>query len=242
MPFNSRQTGMVRQALWFFVLAFTALLAGAAAAQSSDQDWPRCIDDAATDNVMIEACTAVIRSGHETDANLSIAFKNLCLAHNDKGDHDRAIQDCDQAIRLHPGYVMAYLYRGHAYFNKADYDRAIQDYDQAIAFGSNDATTFVERGAAYHRKGDEVRAITDLNQAITLDSDDAIAFYVRGAAYQAVNHNDQAILDYSYAIKLAPRFAVSFYRRGVLKIKMGDIKGGEADIAQARTIDPHLGK
>jgi tetratricopeptide (TPR) repeat protein len=233
---------MIRQALWISVLAVTPLLAGVAAAQSGDKNWTRCIDDTATDNVMIEACTAVIRAGHETEADLATAFKNLCLAHNDKGDHDRAIQDCDQAIKLHPDYVVAYLYRAHAYFNKANYDRAIQDYDQAISLDSNDAAAFVQRGAAYHRKGDEVRAITDLNQAITLDSDDATAFYVRGAAYQAANHNDQAILDYSYAIKLAPQFAASFYGRGVLKMKMGDAKGGQADIAQAKTIDPHIGK
>jgi tetratricopeptide (TPR) repeat protein len=105
---------------------------------------------------------AVIRAGHETDADLAIVFKNLCLAHNDIGDHDRAIQDCDQAISLNPIYVEAFLFRGHAYFNKGDNDRAIQDYDQAITLGSQAASTFVERGAAYHRKGDETHAIEDL--------------------------------------------------------------------------------
>jgi tetratricopeptide (TPR) repeat protein len=240
---TERQAGKVRQALWIFVLAFTPLLAGGAGAQPRDGNWTRCAGDRDYgDEVIIEACSAVVRTEHTSDADLAIAFKNLCLAYNDKGDHDRAIQDCDQAIRLHPGYLDAYLFRGHAYFNKGDNDRAIQDYDQAVALGSNGANTFVQRGAAYHMKGDNARAIQDLDQAIMLSPNDATAFYIRGAAYEAEKDNSHAIQDYGQAIRLVPRFAASLYRRGVLEKLTGDVVPGDADIAQARKIDPGIGK
>src|SRR5471030_572378 len=244
---RSRQAGMMRQthwilALWIFVIAFTPLLAGAAGAQPLDRNLALCTGDTDSDDTVIDACTAVIMSGQQPDVMLVIAYKNLCLAHNDKGEHDRAMQDCDQAIQLDPGYGQAYLFRGHANFNKGDYDSAIEDYDQAIALGSDAAASFVERGAAYHRKGDEAHAIADLDQAITLDPNDPTAFYIRGAAYQAQSDNDHAIQDYGQAIRLAPNFAASLYRRGVLELKIGDARAGDADIARARQIDPGMGK
>ncbi|MBO0800453.1 MAG: tetratricopeptide repeat protein [Blastocatellia bacterium] len=55
----------------------------------------------------------------------AIAFCNRCFAYSRKSEHDRAIADCDQAIRLDQKYVYAYVNRGFAYQSKGDYDRAI---------------------------------------------------------------------------------------------------------------------
>jgi len=232
----------MRHHLLAFIPAFAWLLAGTAQAQPRDKNWAQCTGDIDDDNLIIAGCTAIIQSRSEPDANRAIAFRNRCMAINNTGNHDRAIQDCDQAISLSPGNLEAYLSRGHALFNKGDYDRAILDYGQAITLGSNAANTYVARGAAYHKKGDNAHAIEDLNQAIKLDPNDATAFFARGAAYQAQNENDRAIQDYSQAITLAPRFAAAIYLRGSVKRLMGDVKGGDADIARARQIDPVVGK
>jgi tetratricopeptide (TPR) repeat protein len=232
----------MRHVLWIFIPAFTWLLAGTADAQPRDKNWTECTGDIDDDNRIIAGCTAIIQSRDETDANRAVAFQNRCMAINNTGNHDRAIRDCDQAIGLNPGNVEAYLSRAHALFNKADYDRAILDYDHAVALGSNAANTYVARGAAYHKKGDNAHAIEDLNQAIKLDPNNATAFFARGAAYQAQSENARAIQDYSEAIRLAPRFAAAIYLRGSVKKLMGDVKAGDADIAQARKIDPVVGK
>ena len=54
----------------------------------------------------------------------------------DLGQHQRAIQDYDQAIRLNPRYAEAYNNRGIAYKNLGQHQRAIQDYDEAIRINS----------------------------------------------------------------------------------------------------------
>lgn len=232
----------MRQSVPIFGLAAILLIAGNAAAQSRENDWARCSGDTDDDNVLIRACTAVIGEQHRTNDEYALAFKNLCLAYNDKGDRARAIRACDQAIHLRPDYIDAYLFRGHAYLNKGEYELAIQDYDKAISLGSHVATTFVQRGAANHKAGNELGAIEDLNRAIDLDPNDATAFYIRGTAYEAENDNDRALADYSQAIRLAPSFAVAFYRRGVLERQMGNTRAGAEDIARARKIDRTLGK
>ena len=49
-----------------------------------------------------------------------------------KGDLDKAIADCAEAIRLNPRMAEAYNRRGSVYEKKGDLDKAIADYTEAI--------------------------------------------------------------------------------------------------------------
>jgi tetratricopeptide (TPR) repeat protein len=52
-------------------------------------------------------------------------------SYDHKGNHDRAITDCTEAIRLNPKLAEAFNNRGLAYDYKGDHDRAIADYTEA---------------------------------------------------------------------------------------------------------------
>ncbi len=231
----------MRQTTALCAAAIAGLFSGAAAAQPDSSAWKTCTGDTDRDSVIISSCSAVVASAREPAAHKAIAHKNMCLAYNDGGDHDRAIRECDEAIRIDPENAETFVFRGHALFNKNDFDRAILDYDQAIALGSKAATTLVQRAAAYHRKGDEARAIADLDAAITLNPRDPVAFYIRGAAYQKSGMPDRTLQDFTEALKLAPNYAEIRYRRGLLRKQMGDM-GGDDDIKAARQVDPRLGR
>ena len=49
-----------------------------------------------------------------------------------KEDHDKAIADYNDAIRLDPTLAAAYNNRGEAWRSKKDYDKAVADYNEAI--------------------------------------------------------------------------------------------------------------
>ena len=100
----------------------------------------------ASSEIQIAGCTTVIESGREKKNNLAIAFNNRGFAYANKGQHDRAIQDYDQATRLNPNLAEAFNNRGLTYANKGQNDRAIQDYDQAIKLNPNFAEAFNNRG------------------------------------------------------------------------------------------------
>ena len=61
-----------------------------------------------------------------------MAYCNRGLAYSKKGESDKAITDCTEAIRLRPDDAVAYKNRGWAYGNKGEYDRAIADFTEAI--------------------------------------------------------------------------------------------------------------
>ena len=53
-------------------------------------------------DLKISGCTAVIRSGQWQGKGLVWAYNDRCYAYNFVGRYDRAIEDCNQALRLNP--------------------------------------------------------------------------------------------------------------------------------------------
>src|SRR5262244_419059 len=118
-----------------FAAAFIvmAVFSAEARAQGNAQAWKWCVNEAKeSPDLQISGCTTIIRSGRESNKNLAIAFNNRGNAYYDKKEHDRAIADYDQAIKLDPNYARAFYNRGISYDDKGLHDRAIEDYTHAI--------------------------------------------------------------------------------------------------------------
>jgi lipoprotein NlpI len=218
------------------VATIAALAASPAVAQSQKQtDACANKDNAFTPDVRIGACSALIESGGNSVAKY---YARRCWAYNDKGDHDHAMQDCNEAIRLDPKSARAFDDRGIAYQGKGDLDRAIADYTEAIRLDPKDADTYDNRGNAYKAKGDLDRAVADYTEAIRLDPKDAVAYNNRGNTSKAKGDLDRAIADYDQAIRLDPKDAEVYNNRGTAYQAKGDLDRAIADYDQAIRLDP----
>jgi tetratricopeptide (TPR) repeat protein len=120
------------------------------------------ICDKASGDEAIAACTRAINSGSLQGKALAGAYNNRGVEYNGKDQHDRAIQDYDQAIRLNPNFAQTFNNRGRAYNDKGQIDRAIQDYDQAIRLYPNFAYAYCARGLAKRNQGDATGGTTDI--------------------------------------------------------------------------------
>jgi tetratricopeptide (TPR) repeat protein len=52
--------------------------------------------------------------------------------YGNKGEYDKAIEDCDKAIQIDSNNALAYANRGGMYLVKGDCDRAVADLEMAV--------------------------------------------------------------------------------------------------------------
>jgi tetratricopeptide (TPR) repeat protein len=130
-----------------------------------------------------------------------------------------------------------YTNRGAAYFSKNDYQKTVADVTKAIDLNPNIPEAFYQRGAAYNKMQKYNEAVSDYNTAIHLKPDYPEAFNNRGVILVApFQQYSMAIADFSTAIRLKPDFAEAYFNRGDTKHKVGDMKGGDKDIATAKKL------
>jgi tetratricopeptide (TPR) repeat protein len=91
---------------------------------------------------------------HPHDGRLASAFNNRCWYRAQLGTElDKALADCNEALRLNPGDPGMLDSRGLARLRSGDLDKAIADYDAALALRPNTAWSLYGRGLAELRKG-----------------------------------------------------------------------------------------
>jgi tetratricopeptide (TPR) repeat protein len=219
-------------------IAAALVLAGPAAFAQTQQERQWCENETGvTADQRIDGCSAVIKAGREKGDKLAEAFNNRGVAYRVKGDHERAIQDYGQAIKLNTKFAAAYINRGVAYDYKGDYDRAIVDYEQALKLKPS-AEGHFNRGNAHLAKREYDRAIDDYNQAIKLKADFAAAFDNRCWARAVVGILKPALADCNQALRLMPKNAATLDSRGFVYLKMSQFDAAVSDYDAALRINP----
>jgi tetratricopeptide (TPR) repeat protein len=216
------------------VLMHMVSFTGVAAAQTLDQQ--RCF--ARDPDLSIGGCTAMIQSGQETQENLDRAFSHRGLAYARKGQHDRAIQDLDQAIgstRMMPWPSVAGVSSTLAWAKTiAPFRTSMKPSGSTRILPMSSATGVLSTLA----RGQDDRAIDDYDHAIRLNPNDARAFSNRGNAYARKGQDDRAIEDYDQAIRLNPNLAEAFGDRGIAYSRKGQYDRAIEDFDQVIRLNP----
>ncbi len=221
-----------------YALGFACLLA-AIDTGAQTNTWRRCLAD--TSPAAIDACTSIIVVDPHNDG----AFVNRGIAFRRVGDVKRAIEDYDEAIRLNPRAADAFNNRGNAFRTRNELERALRDYDEAIRLDPHYAHALNNRGVIFLERGDPDGAAADFDRAIREQASYANAFRNRGLARLQQRSYDRAIADFDEALKLNPstyrgiEYGIALVGRGITRRRSGDA-GGEADIAEATRLFPHL--
>ncbi len=175
-------------------------------------------------------------------------------------DFDRAIADCDHAIRLEGPDRWYFETRGEAYAAKGDFDRAIADHTEAIRLCLQDTRVIGEevlasrvefekshcyskRARAYYDKGEFDRAIADYNEAIRITPRVVWLYHYRGRVYSAKGDIDRAIANCEEEMRVLDGSdygskADSLIRRGLLYEQRGDVALARADCETALKLSP----
>ena len=90
-------------------------------------------------------------------------------------DLDKALADCNTALRLRPGTANMLDSRGLVRLRMGDLDKAIADYDAALATAPKMAWSLYGRGVAEQRKGLTSRGEADIAAAAAINPSCPIA-------------------------------------------------------------------
>jgi tetratricopeptide (TPR) repeat protein len=177
------------------------------AAALTQQQIDACVnrDNQYSPDQAISACTAAIQSGRWSGKNLAWAYGNRCFAFKNKKQYDRAIVDCNQAIRLDPRGDNFYNTLGAVYHLSGKYDRAIEEYSRVIELNPKSPDAVHNRGMAYAAKGDYDTAILEYDAALKNDPRDAVALYNRGVAKQKKGDQAGGQADIEAAKRIDPK-------------------------------------
>lgn len=126
-----------------------------------------------TGDARIAACTAAIALGRWRGRELAWAFYDRGVAYFLKDELERALSNCNEAIRLDLKYANAYLCRGMVFLRKGEHERALSDFSETIRLTPKNALAYANRGVTWLYHGSATKALADFNQAAELDPKNA---------------------------------------------------------------------
>jgi tetratricopeptide (TPR) repeat protein len=169
----------------------------------------------------IAACDRVLSDPSVTGPGRATAFSNRCGWRWVKKDPDRALSDCNEAIRIDPGNAAAYMNRGNTYLNKGDIESAFADFNDAIRLNPKNAWAYSARAELFKSRGDLDHALSDLNESLRLDPNYAMPWFVRGDVYKRHGDLDHALADLNESIRLDANYAPAYFLRGSVYYLLG---------------------
>ena len=154
-------------------------------------------------------------------------------------DYDGAIKFYNEALKIKPKYVEAYVSRGRVYdFGFLQHDKAIQDFNKAIELNHNCYSAYNNRGFTYYILKQYDLAITDYNKAIDIDPNNPAAYYNLSTIYKAAFKQYELAIKYiNKAIELKPT-AGNYAHRADIYGSAKNYDSAIADFNKAIELEP----
>src|SRR6185436_1720852 len=116
-------------------------------------------------------------------------------------DHDKAIADLTEAMKLLPNAAGMYYNRGYSYFAKGQHDRAIADYSEAIKINPRLAAAYNNRCLTRGVIGKDLAdALKDCDEALRLLPGNIVAHDTRGLLYLKLGDFPVSIKEYNASL------------------------------------------
>jgi tetratricopeptide (TPR) repeat protein len=160
------------------------------------------------------------------------------LAHVEKGELDRAIEELSESVRLDPSSAEVFKERAALALRRSDARGAIDDFTQALRLQPGMGAAHMGRGQAQLKLGRLDLAIGDFSEAARLAPWDWQPLYRRGLARAARKQHAEAIDDFTQVIRLAPEQSEAYLQRALAFTQLGQYDLAIRDYSDQIQLDP----
>uniref|UniRef100_A0AC11BI69 Tetratricopeptide repeat domain 6 n=1 Tax=Ovis aries TaxID=9940 RepID=A0AC11BI69_SHEEP len=136
------------------------------------------------------------------EGNLQLAYLSRVAYYGLKGRYAKAILSCNEAIKIYPQSVRAYVYRGVLKYYSRTYKLAITDLTTAINMDKNSYIAFYNRALCYTKINELQMALTDYGIVLLLNAGETVTLntYInRGLIYAELEQFSFALEDFKQA-------------------------------------------
>jgi tetratricopeptide (TPR) repeat protein len=217
------------------VVCLTLGAAGAAAGQSREKDWEKCLGSDPT--ARLDGCQAVIAAKPKKDRLLT-AYLNRGIAASQLLKSDIAITSLTQALSLDPNNAGAYFYRGQAYFSGHHFQDALADYNKYIQLQPNDSRGYFSRANVYGNLAEFDKGIADIDQGLSLEPLAAYPICLRANFYAAKEDWDRAFADHNLCLIRMPGNPALYVNRGLAYQRNRQFEKAITDFDEALRVAP----
>jgi len=154
------------------------------------------------------------------------------------GESEKAIEEMNKAIEIHPDYVDSYIQRAVIYKAAGNLFKAVSDYGKAIDLNPNLASVQYDFGQTLRQLRMYEPAIEAYQDAIRLNPTMLEAYNNLGITYTELKEFEKSIEYFRKVIELNPRYTKAYSNLGAAYAQIGDLDGAIETFRQAIAIDP----
>ena len=139
-----------------------------------------------------------------------------------EGDYERAIEICNQIIKLNPSHSSSYNVLAGAKAALGDINGAIKSFAKAISLSPRDKMLYLNCASTLYNFGDFGAAISYYTKAIEINPHDASDYFRRGHCYFNLGNTRKSIEDFNTAIYISPEIIKRFGSTASVKFYLGE--------------------
>ena len=168
------------------------------------------------------------------------AYGNRGFTRLNMKELDKAMKDCNRAIKLNSDLYWVYNNRGVIHMQAKRYKDALIDFERSIKLKVDYQLPYTNSFNVNIKlkNYEQALAIIEANIAVKGVGQQALLYCTRGNAYKYLKQYMRALQDYNRSLEIDPNFAPSYHNRGFTYLRIGDIQSGYASITQAFTLKP----
>ena len=139
-----------------------------------------------------------------------------------EGDYEKAIEICNQIIKLNPSHSGSYNVLAGAKAALGDINGAIKSFAKAISLSPRDKMLYLNCASTLYNFGDFGAAISYYTKAIEINPHDASDYFSRGHCYFNLGNTRKSIEDFNTAIYISPEIIKRFGSTASVKFYLGE--------------------